>query len=293
MQILKGHTASVFSVAFSPDGTLLASASGDETVCLWDLATGSVIRRWPAFYPVSVAFSPDGQLVASASVNVVQLWDVATGTAMTVAGDLRQASRPKVRFSPDGSLLAVAGTHVDCVDVATRQLLPARDNDGYVSDCVAFSPDGTLIASGYEHFQTNLYEHAVVIRDAATWTIRRHIPKCRQSVTALAFAPDNCTLAACSGPRLWVWDSNTGRELAMHRPSLLHFQSVAFSPYGELLASASNDQTARFWDTATWQERRAFTWNIGRVRDVQFASDGLRCAACGSKGKIVIWDVDA
>src|SRR5207244_11325477 len=71
-----------------------------------------------------------------------------------------------------------------------------------------------------------------------------------------------------------------------------HFTSVAFNHSGARLATTSNDTAATIWDTATWEVQRRYEWQIGRLRTVCFAQDGLRCAAGSDTGQVVVWDLD-
>ncbi|KFZ17327.1 hypothetical protein V501_01790, partial [Pseudogymnoascus sp. VKM F-4519 (FW-2642)] len=198
LQTLEGHSGSVCSVAFSRDSRLLASASDDNTVKVWDAATGTLQqtleghRSWVR----SVAFSHDSKLLASASYdNTVKVWDAATGTLQqTLEG--HSGSVSSVAFSHDSRLLASASDDntVKVWDAATGTLQQTLEGHSNAVSSVAFSHDSRLLASAS-------YDNTVKVWDAAIGTLQQTLAGHSGSVRSVAFSRDSKLLASASRSR--------------------------------------------------------------------------------------------
>jgi WD40 repeat protein len=109
---------------------------------------------------------------------------------------------------------------------------------------------------------------------------------------SLAFSPDGKLLAATSDWKVLVFDVESRQErfdLTGHKGIV---SQVAFSPDGRLMMTGSWDKTVKMWNAANGRELASFAWPVGRVSGVVFAPDGMRAAAAGDEGRIVVWDVD-
>ena len=289
---LEGHTEEVASVAFSPDGTLLASGSWNDTVKLWDVSTERQIATLPSKQPTLVAFSPDGKTLAVGTryfYNTVELWDVATQERIATLGH-RTVVFYTVSFSPDGKTLAV-GTWdhtVELWDVATQERIATLGHEAVVN-AVSFSPDGTLLASGSR-------DNTVKLWDVAT---RERIATLGHGaeVDAVSFSPDGTLLASGSGDgTVKLWDVATRDQIA----TLKHHTngwynggatSASFSASdGALLATKGESGSVILWDVLT-REKIVTFWHTDEIRSMSFSPDGTTLAAGGADGTILLWDI--
>jgi WD40 domain-containing protein/NACHT domain-containing protein/heterokaryon incompatibility protein (HET) len=273
LQTLEGHTSSVSAVAFSPDGSIVASGSNDETIKLWDTRTGTeqATLKGHSGSVRAVAFSPDGSIVASGSNDkTIKLWDTRTGTEQaTLKGHSDWVSA--VAFSPDGSIVA-SGSNDKTIKLwdtrtGTEQATLKGHSDSV--SAVAFSPDGSIVASGSN-------DETIKLWDTRTGTEQATLKGHSDWVSTVAFSPDGSIVASGSNDEtIKLWDTRTGTKQATLKGHSDSVSAVAFSPDGSIVASGSDDETIKLWDTRTGTEQATLEIN-SVVTELHFSTDTSR-----------------
>jgi WD40 repeat protein len=192
------------SIAFSPDGSVIAVALFEHPIEFWDVDSGQVVRTFQELADnraVKIEFSPDGSLlVAGIKGGTVRLWDVESGEVVDSLGYSGESDIHDLALSTDGRLLAAVGRVpvVQLWEVASGELINTfRLQDSAMG--VAFSPDGTILAS------TGGEEHAVRLWDVAGGKLLYVLPHKDQLMT-VAFSPDGKFLAAgCDDSQIYLW----------------------------------------------------------------------------------------
>jgi WD40 repeat protein len=297
------HGAAVRSVAFAPDGKVLAALDADGGIRLWERGTGRELRRWKqgSGHRGPLAFSPDGRVLASGDGGVVHLWDSATGAERRrLVG--HQGTVHCLAFSPDGRTLAsgaVEGLQYVGQDVVVAKRSPGDrvlrlwdvtggspagevvgHEDGI--ETVAFSPDGTALASGG-------WDRTIRVWDARTGSERQCFTGSDASIGQLLFLYDGRTLVSAGDDHtLRFWDTRAGKPLRGVGGGPVPVDGIALSPDGKTLAS-SGGGVLRLWDAATGEDRGTPLASPTTGPCVAFAPDGKLLAAAAGHA-VGLWD---
>jgi len=291
-----GHSKGIYSVAFSSDGKQVLSGSNDQTIRLWDAASGRVIKTFFGHTDtvLSVALSPDNTKALSGSNsmdNSVKLWDVASGRVIrTYDNDYRFCNGVwAVAFSPDGTKIVFAsGTNdytIRMCDVATGNEI--KKFSGHTDDVnsVAFSPDGKQLLTGSHDYTIKLWD---VASGNEIKTFKGH----SYDVNSVAFSPDGKQIISGSDDKtIKLWDVASGKEIRTFTGHAYEVKSVAFSSNGKQVFSGSTDKTAKLWDIASGKVIRTFSGHTEYIMSVALSPDGKQAVSGSYDDTVKLWDV--
>jgi WD40 repeat protein len=297
----------VRSLAFSPDGTALAAAVGDEagTIRLYEVAYGLPLRTLEGHESIvwGLAFSPDGRMLASAARDrTARIWDWRAGSQLRALAFADEVV--SVTFSPDSRTLAVGGVdHWPNAAIWTYTVDSWQPGiklaEFWNIPAIAFSPDGMLVVGGGTSRNVRVWKTT----DGAEQFILNHAGQ----VSSVAVSPDGSTVATglceateaaasqCTRGAVWLWDLVNGELIHKLSDFPEGVVGVAFSVDGSLVIGGSRDGTLRAYATSDYRPALVTTSPGGSppvpLLALALSSDG-RFLATGGIGKINLWRVE-
>lgn len=279
----------VTMLAFSADGTVLATAASDQVVRLLDVATGQQRRAFVGHQkPITaLGFAQNDNVLFSADQNTVYLWDAATGKELRKLSQGLLMAYP-FALTPNGKVLVsasrqrVADSILRLWDATSGKLLQQLEDSLRPALVLAIAPDGKTLAAGCDDGNIRLW-------DVAEGKFLRKLSGHEQGVAFLVFAADSQTLAS-SGHEgvVRVWDVKTGKNVSMARAALFG-RSMAFAPDGKVLAVGSG-LLLFLMDTASGKMLKQWRAHDNSINALAYSADGKLLASAGIGGPIRIWD---
>ncbi len=281
----------IFSVAFSPNGKLLATGDTNNEIRVYQVMDGQQMLTCKGHvgWIRSVAFSPNEDIIASGGDDqTVRLWNVSTGQCVANLQG-HSSGIQSIAFSTNGRILASSSEDktVKFWYVDTGLCFKTLSVDDYSVWSIAFSPDGRTVVTGNDNYTLNLW-------DINTGQCIKILEGHTNRVHSVTFNADGSILASASHDRtVKLWNVDTEQcylTLQGHTDSV---HSVTFSSDGYFIASGSDDQTVRVWDVATGQCIRTLRGHSSRIWTVALNSDkdSYILASGGDDQKVMLWDV--
>ena len=272
---LDGHQGMVTSLAFSPDGRIIASSGYDLFVKFWDVGSSQLLGQVHiADTPNSLVFSPDGRKLAVASNLDVAFIDIAS---MQIEQSLQEASGSDLTFAPDGR-------HVYVRSLGSIKLIDAQANIVMLSfpDLSALVPTMSVAADGSVVGATYEYPEAVD---------RFALSPDGERIVSYTIERSLADTAGAENVRLAVWDATTGKFSSESKFSAESVQAIEFAPNGVLLAIGVGSEVW-IWDIETGQVKQKLIGHVGDIVDLAFDREGTRIFSAGSDGTLRLWTLE-
>jgi WD40 repeat protein len=300
---ITGHSSEILEIAFSPDSSMLASASADNTVKIWNTADGTLRLTLTGHTDrvLSLAFSPQGDLLLSGSQDgTVKKWQMSDGQLIDTISRANPVRALDLAFSPDGLLFAVAN-HTGFVELRRTdtgilyKTIVQTDSFGFKEDYVvawglSFTPDGEQILVGAGR---NQHGSSLRVYDVHSYADSELLIGMNVRIRDLAYAPDGERIAVAFLPLsvFWVVDAEDGSVQQVFEGHSYAVTSLAFSADGLLIVSAGEDQRVYLWDASTGERLGDLSGHAAPVNSVAFSPDGAVIASAAVDGTIRMWRI--
>jgi WD40 repeat protein/class 3 adenylate cyclase len=285
--VMRGHSQNVTKAAFSPDGTLVVTASQDNTARVWDARTGKLlwVLRGHGNFVNSAAFSPDGALIVTASDDQsARVWDARAGRLVTTLNG-HTAGVNSATFSPDSTLVVTTSRDntARVWEARTGQLIATLQGHTYPVVGAAFSPDGRFIVTASSDHSARVWATHTGRR---VWLLRGHT----DNVNSAEFSPDGALIVTAGSDRTArLWNAHTGKQVTVLSGHASAVNSAAFSPDGTLIITASDDKTAQVWDGHTGKHIASLAGHTATVHSAVFSPDSTLVVTASDDKTARVW----
>ncbi|EHK21355.1 uncharacterized protein TRIVIDRAFT_10543, partial [Trichoderma virens Gv29-8] len=280
------NRSDVESLAFSPDGKLLASGSDDSAVRVWDAETGAAQLMFEEHgrKVVCLTFSSNRQLASGSEDGVIHIWDMNTGSRHKTLLCQKYGLLWDIRWIASSSIKTV-NIRDGFNDNALRKSLLGHEDD---VKCVAFSQDEKHLASGSRDNTIKIWD--LETGQVVSYVMRGHT----KEVTAVAFSRQGHLASGATDKIIWLWDSERNMSNGMNarkEPNKGYpVRCIAMSSDGKYLAS-STDTNICLWDGTTGRPTKPHELLEGGVLSISFSLDGGRLVSSSKYGTVTVWDV--
>jgi len=285
-----GHTGAVNALSYSHDGKYIVSGSDDNTIKLWDVGTGQVIRTFRGHKArvESVEFSSDGKYIVSGSYDkTIKYWNVETGQEIKTFSGHDDCNNLSV--CPEKYFLFYGNNTIELYDIKTGAEIGIIEYEDYCHG-VNCSPNGKYVVS----------EH---LKGMQIWNSKtgQEITRLKRNVNAdISFSQDEKYIASYSKNQIIIWDIETGQKIRTFLGHNSYVNSVVFSSNGKNIVSASSDKTVKLWNIETGQEITTLMRHHGSVKKAFFHQDEKYIVSVSrdarkkysSKDIITLWDIE-
>lgn len=326
--VFEGHSANVWCVDWSPDGSRVASASNDGTIRIWDLLTGKQASIIESASWRSIDWSPDGELIATSSFDgSIFIWDAASSQqVLQLEGHTKSVPVTCVRWSPDGKTLVSTSRDGELIvwEASSGKILSQiRSKDRRLMS-VCWNPSSDRIATQLNHAlqvldpltNTQVWDQPITgelesiawspdakyivasgkemqirIFDATTGELLRALePKSLSTVWSVCWSPDSTQLVSAHNDGVVrIWDVDSDRMQEIHGHTAPPL-CVQWSADGKRIVSGGLDRSVRVWDVETADRTGTIGWGSAHVSGIDWSSDGAYLASCGHDNFVRIWN---
>jgi len=291
-----GHSNAVSSVCYSRDGKYIASGSADDTVKLWEVETGLLIKT---FYHhvnnvISVAFTSDDRFILSSTCSTVKSFEVSSGKLINTFQQDSDERRfdcwhlKSVSFSPDGQHIASVcrDNTIKLWEAESEKLINTIQGNSIDLNYLRLSPDGRRIVTGSSDNTVKLFE---VGSGKLISTFQGH----SNYITSVSFSPDGQFIASGSNDKtVKLWEAESGKLIETFQGHDSIVLSVSFNPNGRSLASGSFDKTIKLWDVKSGNLIKTIQGHNGSINSISFNPNGRSLASGSSDNSIKFWDIE-